>query len=109
MQIGVLTRGVSVVIVVNAVTSVEVVVVATAGQFVETRGGVAELAGRHPDLGGEFIPALRRFSHARLQPGSREFSPGGHRCTRDLWQRKMSGDDIEVEGPMIGDEPARNM
>src|SRR6202012_4713728 len=97
IQIGVGQSRVAVVIVVNAVTPVEVVVVAAAGQLVETSGGVAQLPGRHPDLGCEFIPAFRRLDYARLQPGFGNRSPGGYGGARNLRQRKMSADDVAIE------------
>src|ERR1700753_4460469 len=105
MQVGVGQSGVSVVIVVDAVTSVEIVVVTVARQLVETCCRAVQLRRRDSDLGREVIPAIRRLDHTGLQPGFRDLASGGHRGEGDLRYRQMTRDYVVQKRSMVGDEP----
>src|ERR1700722_10045035 len=109
MQVWVGQRGVSVVIVVNAVTSVEVVVETLARELVETCCCAVQLRRRNTDLGRETIPGIRRLDHAGLQPRFRDLASGGHRGEGDLRYRQMPRDYVVQEGSMVGDQPARDV
>src|ERR1700730_18445561 len=109
MQVGVGQSGVSVVIVVNAVASVEVVVVTVVRQLVETCCRAVQLRRRNSDLGRELSPGIRRLDHAGLQPGFRDLASGGHRGEGNLRYRQMSRDYVFQERSTVGDEPARNV
>src|SRR5215207_4245869 len=94
VQVGVGQGRIAVVVVVGGIAAVEVVVVTLAGEFVEPRGGLAQLLGGHTDPGGELVPAACLFDDTGFQPGRRDLPAGGNRRERNLGNGKVSGDDI---------------
>ncbi len=67
-----LVAGIPVVVVVTALTTAEVLVLAVPGESVETRDRFGECVDRHADLPGQLGDGARLDDHTGLQPATRE-------------------------------------